>query len=523
MEPTPDPGDKMSPASQQPVWQFIGESVRGSSHVRADKPNQDAIAWLPAPVGPSEERLEATPRVVEGLPIITAIADGHGSDRYVHSDRGSRFAVEVTVALLDKFVASYQGESFRDMRRAAQEKLPAEILKRWKERVEKDIAGAISGGNDANSESAEEGLAPRQNASQEHLIGYGATLLACAVTPTYILYLQLGDGDILAVSPDGSVERPITKDENLIANETYSLCQPEAKKFFRFVFKALDDLSSDQWPTLIMLSTDGYANSFETEADFQSAAKDFWKMAQERGLDVIRERLKGWLNETSVQGSGDDITLAIVNRLSENDPVYEKRQFEAMNKTVFRNNNDITEIKKSMVNLEQKIEVLARRSQPMQWAIGIVAALLLSFSAVAVVGYMQLSDTIKATTLKGRGTGSRENDTVIVQEPPPVPTNESPMATEIKPLNPEVSPLTISIADIGEARQKVESSPSVANQRNAPKVEPHNGTVPSGEGHEEKPSGKLAKTEIVENPEKIKKSATSNTGHRNTQTAIPGN
>ena len=33
------------------VWAAGGSSVRGASHVRRNKPNQDAIAWAPAGAG----------------------------------------------------------------------------------------------------------------------------------------------------------------------------------------------------------------------------------------------------------------------------------------------------------------------------------------------------------------------------------------------------------------------------------------------------------------------------------------
>ena len=393
MEFIPNLGDKMNPITKEPTWQLIGQSVRGSSHVRTDKPNQDAIAWLPCTDETSAERLDATSDVVEGLPIIVAIADGHGSDRYVHSDRGSLFAVDVTVSLLSEFIATYQEASLREMRRAAQEGLPTQILKRWKERVEKDIAentSAESVQNEASAESAvEEGnSALRQNTNAVNLTAYGATLLACAVTSTYILYLQLGDGDILAVSSDGSVDRPIGKDELLIANETYSLCQPDAKNYFRFAF---DDLSSDERPALIMLSTDGYANSFETERDFCSAAKDYLKMARERGLDIVRERLKGWLDETSAHGSGDDITLAIVKHFSKDDPAIKEKRFADVEETV----KELPEIKKSVARLEQNFQVLSQRNRPLQWAVGILALLLLSICFFGLKGYREVRETIK--------------------------------------------------------------------------------------------------------------------------------
>jgi hypothetical protein len=50
----------------------------------------------------------------------------------------------------------------------------------------------------------------------ESLVAYGATLLVAAVTERFVLYLQLGDGEILAVSDSGEVVRPLTKAERFL-------------------------------------------------------------------------------------------------------------------------------------------------------------------------------------------------------------------------------------------------------------------------------------------------------------------
>jgi len=47
-------------------WQCFGKSVQGVSHVRANLPNQDAIAWFPE----GESSSGSTP-------IIVAVSDGH--------------------------------------------------------------------------------------------------------------------------------------------------------------------------------------------------------------------------------------------------------------------------------------------------------------------------------------------------------------------------------------------------------------------------------------------------------------
>ncbi|HEY4609378.1 MAG TPA: protein phosphatase 2C domain-containing protein, partial [Ilumatobacteraceae bacterium] len=57
-------------------WAAVTASVRGASHERNGKPNQDAVRVVQAK--------GSTPG------LVAAVCDGHGGDRYVRSDVGSR-------------------------------------------------------------------------------------------------------------------------------------------------------------------------------------------------------------------------------------------------------------------------------------------------------------------------------------------------------------------------------------------------------------------------------------------------
>jgi hypothetical protein len=77
---------------------------------------------------------------------------------------------------------------------------------------------------------------------------------------------------------------------------------------FRFwVHTDLDNL-----PDMILLSTDGYANSFQNDTGFLKAARDIWGMLRSEGRDYVQRHLEEWLNQTSEGGSGDDITVGLI-------------------------------------------------------------------------------------------------------------------------------------------------------------------------------------------------------------------
>jgi hypothetical protein len=136
--------------------------------------------------------------------------------------------------------------------------------------------------------------------------------LTVLVTEAFILYLQLGDGDILTVSQKGKTISPLPQDDRLLGNETTSLCSRNAWRDCRVGFQAL--APSLQPPALILLCSDGYSNSFSNKAAFLRVGADLLEMIRCDGLDSVNDSLETWLNEASQVGSGDDITLGIICR-----------------------------------------------------------------------------------------------------------------------------------------------------------------------------------------------------------------
>jgi hypothetical protein len=141
------------------------------------------------------------------------------------------------------------------------------------------------------------------NARAGPLLPYGSTVLAALVVDSLVVYLQLGDGDILLVSADGEARRP-WKGERQVGLETASLCAPDASRQMQV------KIEREARPELILLSTDGYANSFRQDSGFLQIGGDLLHMIREDGMHVVENELEGWLAQASAMGSGDDVTLA---------------------------------------------------------------------------------------------------------------------------------------------------------------------------------------------------------------------
>jgi hypothetical protein len=283
-------------------WQFGGASVLGASHVRQGAPNQDAIAWWP--------------ESGQGLPLILAIADGHGSAKSFRSQQGSALAVQVAISVLTRHLQLDQPQrlqarsrNLQQFEQTLQQELPQQLVQTWQDQVLADLEQHPFTPAELQKLQTKDGESACERVHQNPLLAYGATLLTVVVTPQFILYLQLGDGDILCVDAQGQPQRPLPVDPNLIANETTSLCMPHAWDWLRLTLTPTQSA-----PQLILVSTDGYSNSFVSEADFCQVGPDYWQMLQEQGFAEVLSQLPIILQETSQQGSGDDITLGLIVR-----------------------------------------------------------------------------------------------------------------------------------------------------------------------------------------------------------------
>jgi serine/threonine protein phosphatase PrpC len=284
----------MTSTAKQTRWRAVGGTVVGASHLRAGIPNQDAIR-LPT---------------AEDLTFIVAVSDGHGSPKCFRSDRGSRYAIAAAVLVATELLERTRGEDVTRLAERTAEWVPRELARRWREAVELDLVLSPLTVGELDALEARDGASARSFVVANPLLVYGATVLVAVVEEQFLMFAQLGDGDILVVSEAGEVTRPLPKDERLFANETTSLSSPSAERDFRVAVHAL----SASQPALVLLSTDGYANSFRDEAGFLKVGADLLEMIGASGLDAIARDIPTWLEDTSRMGSGDDVTLAIICR-----------------------------------------------------------------------------------------------------------------------------------------------------------------------------------------------------------------
>ena len=288
-------------------WKVIADSVRGTSHVRKQIPNQDAVVFDVADNGT--------------MPVFVAVSDGHGSDRCFRSDIGARLAVTTALKECRACLEGLNGASRSEVKDTIQRRFLGQLVRAWRRCVLEHADEHAFTDAEVATAQVNLSLPVAYGLSEEQTLhAYGATLLVVMLTEKFALYLQLGDGEMLVVheTPDQhnpsklfvEVSRPLPRDESLIANETTSLCRDDAERRFRVRLQVFDG----ELPALILICTDGYSNAFESASGFEQVGGDLLRALREQGVDAVSESFADELENASRVGSGDDVTVAIIFR-----------------------------------------------------------------------------------------------------------------------------------------------------------------------------------------------------------------
>ncbi|MCL2754863.1 MAG: protein phosphatase 2C domain-containing protein [Oscillospiraceae bacterium] len=243
---------------------IISASVCGAAHKLKGQECQDSFA--------AEQFGDVT---------LIAVADGHGSESCPHSRAGADLAVEVFVRVMRKYFALYSREpdTLRDyLQREGSRAVARAIEHDWKQRVSQ---------------------------KSSDIAAYGTTLLGLVLTPMFYFAYRLGDGDLIEVSQNSSQE--IVRGNKQLGVATYSLCHPNASDY------VLTKVGESKANTAYIVATDGFANSYPDEDGFNRTCLDYCAAIREHGANTVNANLPDWLEETSREGSGDDITVIIAN------------------------------------------------------------------------------------------------------------------------------------------------------------------------------------------------------------------
>ena len=285
-------------ARQVASWRLCAMTVRGPSHEKSGMPNEDAVGGIAVGHQSLDTRL-------------VAVSDGHGERAYFRSERGAAFAVEAGLASSREFLLRSPTLDTETVRSWALKGQPADVVRRWRELVSGDVAAEPFtaeelGGSPDGADARLRGVAA------DPVRAYGATLLGAAVTEDFIIYYQLGDGDIVTVSVEGVVSHPLGEEAQAFSNVTSSLCDQDPLSKWRGTVLE----QSRHQTAFILLASDGYSGAFEDKESFLNTVGALASVWRDGGPEKLRPTLKQSVAKARTF-TGDDATVAILYKVWE--------------------------------------------------------------------------------------------------------------------------------------------------------------------------------------------------------------
>jgi serine/threonine protein phosphatase PrpC len=174
---------------------------------------------------------------------------------------------------------------------------PRRVTRRWRDSIQTD------------ARQREIPLTPPTGPGTDDYVRYGTTLISALIVADTILIGQIGDGDVVLVRPDGTIECPIPSETRLVGKETHSLSSRDAHLLWRTA--TLDRGAGG----VLIAATDGVSDSFDSSEgeEFLKFVKSLVDRVKEFGIESVAGSMKDWLDRYSELASGDDMTIVFVS------------------------------------------------------------------------------------------------------------------------------------------------------------------------------------------------------------------
>lgn len=263
------------------MFQGLKCIVHGADHIAKNKICQDAAGYL------TNDNYAAA-----------VVADGHGGEKYIRSDIGSKMAVQSAIETVDSYMKDFEkfSQKIGNNQEYILEKMQEQFFARWSVGIE-----TYHKEHPLTKEETE--ILTRENADPKDIyVMYGSTVLIAVMAEDFYYGMLVGDGGFVVVEQDGSVSIPI-EDERSYANYCSSICSQNAIDAFRSFYR-------EGIPLSISVSTDGLIKSFDNEEDFKKYHLLITSMLM--NIENCTTRLNKNLNKRTCDGSGDDISIAVI-------------------------------------------------------------------------------------------------------------------------------------------------------------------------------------------------------------------
>lgn len=262
------------------MWQVIGASTQGTSHIRFGSPCQDAHGY----------------QVLENC-VIAAVADGLGSA--AKSDEGAKLAIGKTLDELVQALAGNQPDNTENWIQA--------------------LSNAFAQARQSLEQTAETSGLPLRE--------YGTTLIAVVVTPNWLAVGHIGDGAVVALIEDDTLETVSAPQRGEYANEVTPLTAQNALDFVRFSARPISVKA-------VALLSDGLQNlsiNAATRTPYAPFFTPFFDaIGQVIDIDETSKQLADFLDSERIcSKTDDDKTLVVVGKVQpEREKLYSDAKVE---------------------------------------------------------------------------------------------------------------------------------------------------------------------------------------------------
>lgn len=278
---------------------------------------------------------------------LIAVADGHGDKRCLFASTGARLATKAACEILKLYLKAVAGDAaayWNSLRREIAMDIAktfayyvlSDYKSRCKERITEQEVLELQQHIREYFKQSDKSLTPSElrekfinrkrldDKLSKILFLYGTTVRASVLTDSYIFNCALGDGDTIAVIND-CVEWLLPQTE-AYGCETASLCEPFETVMDSFMFSFVeckssayqcDDVVRDTsvFVPALILSTDGFRNSFFSSSLFEKKVLDITEAAQMNKKESRVSNLKLLYEKLSMESVfQDDISTIFAIR-----------------------------------------------------------------------------------------------------------------------------------------------------------------------------------------------------------------
>lgn len=221
--------------------------------------------------------------------VICTVADGHSTSYFEYSDKGSELACKAGIEVLEKYINKDKDYLENELNEFHIQK---KVYERWLELVNEHFKS----------------INPVVFKTQ--YIKYSTTLICVLATDKFILFLNIGDGNIVIKNKD--------KYKKLIKNDNVHIVNSFGRNnaYINLNYR-LEDIENYK-NTNIILFTDGFEDSFKNDIElYQSLDKTVNKYSKNVfSRFILKKYYEKYLSNLSKDNSLDDISIIFLKLLN---------------------------------------------------------------------------------------------------------------------------------------------------------------------------------------------------------------